>query len=325
MEEISTHKYLLGTCYTCKKCLYCFQPPQRTLCKCKKDKQPARVSNPKRGWQIYQRVFIPNQPLQIANEFLFTANTKFDYNSNFQEKFSYTFCTSCNSKFQRLRNKERSNNKKIQTNDELVNKLDKDYDKKFQTNDKLDEDEFNKDCEYNSEENNSNEENDDGESSNSEKDVTGERDIEDISEEEEDNSVEEVKVQIVIKKNNDKKMPIAKTLTVQPVSYENVMRKINSLVQKTLEKSVKPTNYTISYKAVNARGPPHELEDELDFQEFLDEYKKIVSIGKKMSVTVIVKDSSVKKNSKKKHSKVRFLFYKYYEVNMSIILISKIF
>ena len=107
MAEKSTCKYLLGTCYTCQKCLYCFKNPQQSLCKCKKNKQPARVSNPKRGQQIYQRIFTPNQPIPTANEFLYTANTKFNYNSNFNESFSYSFCAACNSKFQRLGDKDK--------------------------------------------------------------------------------------------------------------------------------------------------------------------------------------------------------------------------
>ena len=110
MTEESTCKYFIGTCYGCQKCLFCFKLPQRNLCKCKKDIRPSRVANPKRGQQIYNRAFAPNQPLQAANKFLFTANTKFNYNSNFEETFSYTFCTSCNSKFQRLRGKERKKN-----------------------------------------------------------------------------------------------------------------------------------------------------------------------------------------------------------------------
>ena len=99
MTETSICKYLLGTCYGCQKCLHCFKLSQRNLCKCKKEIQPSRVSYPKSGQQIYQRAFSLDQPLQKANEFLFTANIKFNYNSNFEEAVSYTFCTACNSKF----------------------------------------------------------------------------------------------------------------------------------------------------------------------------------------------------------------------------------
>ena len=87
------------------------------------------------------------------------------------------------------------------------------------------------------------------------------------------------------------------------------MEKINSIVQKFLGRKIKMTYYTISYKAVNAHGPSNELEDKLDFQEFLNEYKKIISLGKKMSVIVDMKKNITEnKKSSKKYKKVKFLF-----------------
>ena len=35
------------------------------------------------------------------------------------------------------------------------------------------------------------------------------------------------------------------------------------------------------YKAVNARGPSSELEDKLDFNEFIEDYKKVIATEKK--------------------------------------------
>jgi hypothetical protein len=63
-------------------------------------------------------------------------------------------------------------------------------------------------------------------------------------------------------------------------------------------------DYTISYKAINARGPSNTLEDQLDFQEFISEYQKIISSGKKMSVIVITKEEE----KVKKREKVNFLY-----------------
>ncbi|GBB88761.1 hypothetical protein RclHR1_15360003 [Rhizophagus clarus] len=86
--------------------------------------------------------------------------------------------------------------------------------------------------------------------------------------------IEEIKIQLVVKKN-DTKTPTAKTLTIQPANYKNVMDKINLTTNKILEKETKSKyNYTISYKAVNARGSSNTFEDELDFQEFISEYQK---------------------------------------------------
>ena len=102
-----TRNYLSGTCYTCKKCLYCFKNSQIETCKCKKTVKPKRKSKPKPRQQIYSRLFKPSQSLLVVNQFLFSANTKFQYNSDFNKEFSFTFCSTCNSKFQRLKDKDK--------------------------------------------------------------------------------------------------------------------------------------------------------------------------------------------------------------------------
>ncbi|CAB5382958.1 unnamed protein product [Rhizophagus irregularis] len=297
MAEKSTCKYFLGTCYTCQKCLYCFKIPQQRLCKCKKNKQPARVSNPKRGQQIYQRVFSPNKPIPTANEFLFTANTKFGYNSNFNELFSYTFCTACNSKFQRLGDKDKGKKPKRKKKTILiVSDIEEDLSFKEKNNSVAEDNSIVGDNSVEGDDANNDVEGDDSIKGYSEDGDNSEKDNE-------EDSVEEVKVQITIK-NKDKKMPTAKTLTIQPANYKNIMEKINSIVQRVLGKKIEITNYTISYKAVNAHGPSNELEDELDFQEFFNEYKRVISVGKRMSVIVDVKNNITEnKKSSKKHKK----------------------
>ena len=105
-------------------------------------------------------------------------------------------------------------------------------------------------------------------------------------------------------KSKDIKSPTAKVLTIEPVNYDEIMEKVNSVVNKTLKKSINPKDYVISYKALNARGPSSQLEDELDYQEFIDEYKKVFLAGKRMILTVDVKNNvTKKKNSTNKHKK----------------------
>src|SRR5918999_1392484 len=102
-----TRNYLPGTCYTCNKCLFCFSNLQIKSCKCKKTLKPKRKSKPKAGQQIYPRIYTPTQNLPAATQFLFSADTKFQYNSDFHKEFSFTFCSTCNSKFQRLKSKDK--------------------------------------------------------------------------------------------------------------------------------------------------------------------------------------------------------------------------
>src|SRR6266496_477550 len=188
---MGTYKYLLGICYTCQKCLHCFQSSQQDSCKCKKSKQLLRTKKPKRGQQIYQCVFTSNLLFSKANKFLLDANIKYDYNSNFEETFSYTFCSACNSKIQCLRNNDKIDKitQQVQENDNEINALD------ILLNEK-------------------------------------EADSSD------DNDLEEIKVQIIVKSKNIKE-PTAKILTITPVNYENIMGKINSEVQKVLKKKQK--------------------------------------------------------------------------------------
>ena len=280
---MGTHKYLLGICYTCQKCLHCFQSSQQDSCKCKKSKQPLRTKKPKRGQQIYQRVFTPNLLFPKANKFLLDANIKFNYNSNFEETFSYTFCSACNSKIQRLRNNDKIDKitQQVQENDNEVNASDISLNEKEADNHDADQ-----------------------ENSDKEEYVDIEEEKEDSSD---DNDLEEIKIQIIVKSKNIKE-PTAKILTITPVNYENIMGKINSEVQKVLKKKTKSEDYTISYKAVNARGPSNILEDWSDFQEFIGEYQKVFLSGKKMLVVVVVKD---KEKLAKKHKKVKNILFIY--------------
>ena len=83
-------------------------------------------------------------------------------------------------------------------------------------------------------------------------------------------------------KKKGKKGSIFKTIIIQPVEYINVIEKINVFVQKALQnKDINPKDYSMSYKAVNACGPSSELEDKLDFNEFIEDYKKVIATKKK--------------------------------------------
>src|ERR1043166_6548750 len=208
-QENFTCKYLPGICYSCQKCLYCFQYSQNDTCKCKKNKQPSRTKRPKRGQQIYQRVFTPNQFFSKANEFLFDASNKFGYNSNFEKSFSYTLCNTCNSKSQRLRR----NDKKTQKSKE---KLEND---KAEMSDVLSNEE-----EIHDNEDDIAEEKDSDVGDNDKEEYDGIDSVED--EDSDDNDLEEIKIQIIVKSKNIKE-PTAKILTINPVDYDNVMKKIN--------------------------------------------------------------------------------------------------
>jgi hypothetical protein len=302
-------KYLPGTCYTCQKCLYCFKPPLRNPCTCPKEKRRTRDKTPQQGQQIYQRVFKPNQPFPKANQFLFNANTEYGYGSNFEESFSYTFCSACNSKNQRLRNKD----KKVQVEDDIL-VISDDSSKELGVNDNSSNHEDNgRNDDENDDENDdrdddkNNSGNDDVINVNDYDDDDDENDGEeegDEGEDEDEDEIDEIKVQIIVKSKTNS-FP-AKTLSIQPANYYNVKEKIHLAVQKILGTKIISKDYTISYKAANSRGPSNMLEDELDFIEFIGEYKKVILSNKKMAIIIIMKDDKTKK--KRFSKKVMYFF-----------------
>jgi hypothetical protein len=152
-------------------------------------------------------------------------------------------------------------------------------------------------------------------------DFANSEDEEDISEcsEVEEYGIDEIKLQIIIEKSN-KKTSTSKTITIKPVEYINVIEGINGVVKKALKnKDIKPADYSMSYKALNARGPSNELEDKLDFNEFIEDYKKVIAANKKMSIIVMVGDDPVNKKAKSKRSKVKnyviFQFFYFFFVH----------
>lgn len=235
----------------------------------------------------------------------------------------------CNSKFQRLRSKD----KKIQTN-KNNDKLDSSKRSGIKNNltseeentvtgdsikeedsidgdntdgDSIYEDSINREEDYIEEDKNNieevedNIEDDEGNVEDDEDNIDDEDNVddeEDSVEEDtvEEDTIEEVKIQLIVQ-NKNIKIPTAKSLTIRPANYENFVDKISLTVQKILGKKIASKDYIVSYKAINARGPSNEIEDELDFQEFISEYEKVILADKKMAVIIIVKDNIMKKKN----------------------------
>ncbi|PKY47154.1 hypothetical protein RhiirA4_543786 [Rhizophagus irregularis] len=116
--------------------------------------------------------------------------------------------------------------------------------------------------------------------------------------------IEEIKLYIIGDKRGKKSS--SKALVIKPVEYTNVMEKINAVVQKPFQnENIKLSDYSMSYKAMNAHGPSSELEDKCDFDEFIEDYKKVIAANKKMAVTIELEDSTNEKVKKtEKRSKV---------------------
>ena len=136
----------------------------------------------------------------------------------------------------------------------------------------------------------------------------------------EEYNIDEIRLHIVIEKKG-KKTSTSKTITIKPVGYIKVIEGINSAVQRALKNdNLKPSDYSISYKAINARGPSSELEDKLDFDEFIEDYKKVIAANKKMSVIVVIGNDPINKKPKSKRSKVEDYFILFLFIFYNLIL-----
>ncbi|GBC08215.1 hypothetical protein RclHR1_07980007 [Rhizophagus clarus] len=127
-------------------------------------------------------------------------------------------------------------------------------------------------------------------------DIKSEQNASKISEAEE-YDIDEIKLQIVIEKEG-KKTSTSKAITIKPVEYINVVERINDAVRKMLNnKKLKSGDYKMSYKAINAHGLPNTLEDKLDFNKFVKDYKRVTSANKKMSIIIVIDDPKRSKDS----------------------------
>ncbi|GBC02644.1 hypothetical protein RclHR1_04730005 [Rhizophagus clarus] len=253
-----TREYLFSTCYLCQKCLICFSSESCKSCECDKSARPVRISKPGCEKQIYSRVFNPNsEELKVANQLLFSANE-----NKFQRKKTSDKLIKKENKSTAKR-KDSSIIKKEFNNNKSTNKVSTISVTKMSDN-----------C----------------------IDIESEQDASEISKAEK-YGIDEVKLQIIIEKEG-KKTSTSKAITIKPVEYINVVERINDAVRKMLNnKKLKPGDYKMSYIAINAHGPSSTLEDKLDFNKFVEDYKRVTSANQKMSIIIVIDDPKRSKDS----------------------------
>jgi hypothetical protein len=95
-------EYLIGTCLGCKKCLYCGDALsiRKRMCSCDKTIKPNKNNRTDQVKIAFPRISTPNLPLKQF-EYIQEKVTQFNYSLDLSKKFKFTFCTACNSVFQR--------------------------------------------------------------------------------------------------------------------------------------------------------------------------------------------------------------------------------
>ncbi|KAF0481612.1 hypothetical protein F8M41_023531 [Gigaspora margarita] len=114
MSDLSL--YLIGTCYSCQKCLFCFKESSIYSCSCNQKTKP-KASNQSNGKtiRVYSQKYIPNNLSPSQEEFFKQADDCFGYSSNFNQTFSVCFCSTFHSKYERI--------KKVKSNTTDIKKL----------------------------------------------------------------------------------------------------------------------------------------------------------------------------------------------------------
>jgi len=132
--------------------------------------------------------------------------------------------------------------------------------------------------------------------------------------------IEELKLYVIIE--DKQKNNAAKALIISPVEFDNIIEKIHLYLQKSLDdKNLNVFDYTLQYKALNSRGTANTLEEETDFNDFLDEYQTIIDSKKKMGISVILNSIYINNIQKKKKNNKKVCDYN----NIIIINYIKIF
>jgi hypothetical protein len=104
-------EYLIGTCLGCKKCLYCGSELsiRKKTCLCNKTIKPNKNNRTERVKVAYSRNSTPDLPPKQL-EYIQESISQFGYSLDTSTKFKFTFCSTCNSTFQRKKSASDSKN-----------------------------------------------------------------------------------------------------------------------------------------------------------------------------------------------------------------------
>ncbi|RGB27213.1 hypothetical protein C1646_769400 [Rhizophagus diaphanus] len=120
---------LIGTCFNCKKCLYCGAELSiwKKMCSCDKTIKPHKNNQTDKVRNVFSRILKPDlSPKQL--EYIQEQINYFKYSIDFNTEFKFSFCSACNSAFQRIKSKtalkaSTSHNVDIELDNNLENNI----------------------------------------------------------------------------------------------------------------------------------------------------------------------------------------------------------
>src|ERR1043165_810207 len=94
--------YKLGTCFGCRKCLYCSFYLDQNKCKCPHEEKPTKNNRTPQVQNAYTRNYNPTWP-KVKLEYIQQRINKYNYQITLKKGLGTSWCSSCNSAFGRLK------------------------------------------------------------------------------------------------------------------------------------------------------------------------------------------------------------------------------
>jgi hypothetical protein len=277
-------KYRIGTCFGCQKCLYCGVDLQNKTCSCKKTTKPSRKNRTELVKYAYSRVFDPTSSNPDQLNFIKQKNEFFQYKCSLTTSIQLSFCSACNSSYQRkviskkkLSNK--SNSIEVAETEEIIDLEATSSEVSHETTTV----------------------------SQSKSGYTSEQESED-----EDNSELEIEInyKLVIKQADGTSLP-AKNYSVTISELDEFLLAIqNNIATLLLDKEIDANDYNVSFKSEKSPGAGTLLVDMHDFENFRSEYIRLATTKKIMLILITMKKKEKPvKRKKKVNLKVLLFFY----------------
>src|SRR6266542_1132561 len=272
-------KYKIGTCFGCQKCLYCGIDLEKLTCKCRKTIKPTKKNRTDLVKNAYLRVFDPTSSIFNQVNFMKNRNEHFQYGYDLTKSFHLSFCSTCNSLYQRLKNSgisndssnsiDISNNTYLTDVSEFTGSIDVEAATEVMSNATTTKED--KNTLYNS-----------------------------FSEPETEDEELEINYKLVIKQVDGTFLP-AKNYSVTISELDEFLLTIqNNVIVLTRDETIDANDYDISFKSEKAQGAGTLLADTNDFKFFRSEYIKLVATKRIMLIMIIMKKKEKLIKRKKK-------------------------
>lgn len=285
MDEQSTKLiYKRGTCFGCRKCLFCGVDLQNQKCKCKIFKPPNRKNRTAVVKHAYTRIFNPDWAEDQVS-FIQEKTLKYNYSISLKKDFNFSLCSRCNSTLLRLKKPKSSS----------IAKTTKTFNLQESLNTQPEPEVY--DLTVAEEESTFNVKNSESDDENSEEDKFSADDGEDFE--------YEFQYGVFIKLNG--KLQPAKWYKATVSGIDEFLAEIHTnVVSLTQNESIEARDYHVAFKSEKAIGAGTQLADAQDFQKFCLDYNKLSARNINMGIFITIEPQDL--NKKKRKKKVRYIF-----------------